>query len=930
MAWFNTWKTIAWVALSAAIASGPALSQESNNISSQIDETRVSVQSQTDAVVMNGYNKNTNTLTIPASSWVIVGWPINTSTVDVLNKSLFKDIFDLNKDWNISVSEIEQKFEINLSDFNAIYRWDLSFFDKNSEIISKRNNLKDLIERRKTMTEESDIRNIDKSITSLNSEITLLLNKLYIEYFDLLIKKVNYTLKDDSQKLLFLSYLPQELNLENFKNFLVSNLKQKISENIETYQEISYVSDDVTSSLLKNGQKLSSDMFTSDDLAFYSSNFYDLKDVYNSKILSVWLNEDNLFEYLSDINNDWKLTNTDKSEVYGLQLSSILKHSLSQLSLTQNNEKFYSNLSYVFSLWGMKVDIKNNQDLLNLLSTSPEAKFHFQDGIKISLIKWWDIAYVLMYGEEWIEKFNQLKQKLYNDQMLWVLVSKIEAWISDLWNQLAKIKANGLITDKEYADQLAMIEKYKLEPWFHEKIFEYAVWLLSSVSAMYLSETSNMSWAKMQYSKTIFNPQMQEITKKFVDSISLELWVANTQSWNMLMVWLAYKVDSVMSEDSKITYSLWARAWLWESNNILPFLSLAYTKITNLDDVKRAWFQQFDLSKTSFSVWVDYSMLNVNGVNIWIFAWWSEDRLWALEVKFSQYKKSLDNVLIYNDALPLDWYIALLDRKLSNQEFENISFLRAWLKNIKTTLEALDFDKKDIQERKKLIEILKHKLSMDFITYYSNQEESKWWELSHFWARASLLSKASWLAFLPSIWATKLENVYDVNSSRYILWKMSSELLDWEEVDFSIFQWRFLSNLEKFINVKWLDISYEAWILKLTSKDGSDIFEFLEKNWMNIYIEPSEKIMSEVWFKNNSINIWNIWSLWVFVDSSKDGRKVALVLWTWWIAKKLSLTKDTKVILENNFPSSITKLDVKAKNLVLQNSQRLTKKYFWI
>jgi hypothetical protein len=56
------------VALSAAIASGPALSQESNNISSQIDETRVSVQSQTDAVVMNGYNKNTNTLTIPASS----------------------------------------------------------------------------------------------------------------------------------------------------------------------------------------------------------------------------------------------------------------------------------------------------------------------------------------------------------------------------------------------------------------------------------------------------------------------------------------------------------------------------------------------------------------------------------------------------------------------------------------------------------------------------------------------------------------------------------------------------------------------------------------------------------------------------------------------------------------------------------------------
>lgn len=929
MAWFNTWKTIAWVALSAAIASWPALSQEKNEVSEQINETRVSVQEQTNNVVISGYDKDRNTLTLPSSK-VVVWWPIDMSSVDVMNKSKFKDLFDLDKDWKISLSEIEQKFEIDLSDFNAIYKWDLSFFEKNSDIISKRNNVKDLVERKKSLTEESDIKSIDKSITWLNTEINLALNRLYIEYFDLLVKKVNYTLKDDSQKLLFLSYLPTELNLENFKNFLVSNLKQKVSENQETYQEISYVSDDITTSLLKNWQNISPEMFTSDELSKYSSNFYDLKEVYNSKILSVWLNEDNLFEYLSDVNNDGKLTNTDKSEVYGLQLSSILKHSLSQLSLTQSSEKFYSNMSYIFSLWGLKVDIKNNKDLLNLLSTSPEAKFHFQDGIKISLIKWWDIAYVLMYWEEWIEKFNSLKQKLYNDQMLWMLVSKIEAWISDLWNQLSKIKANGLITDKEYSDQLAMIEKYKLEPGFQEKIFEYAVWLLSSVSAMYLSETSNMSGAKMQYSKTIFNPQMQEITKKFIDNISLELWVASTQGGNMLMVWLAYKVDSIMSEDSKMTYSLWARAWLWESNNILPFLSLAYTKITNLDEVKKAWFQQFDLSKTSFSVWIDYSMLNVNGVNIWIFAWWSEDRLWALEVKFSQYKKSLDSVLEYNDKLVLEAYISLLDKKLSDKSFENVSFLKAWLKNIKTTLETLGFDKKDSQERKRLIEIVKHKLSMDFITYYSNQEESKWWEISHFWARASLLSKASWLAFLPSIWATKLENVYDVNSSRYVLWKMSSELLDGEEVDFSIYQWRFLSNLEKFINLKWLSISYESWIVKLTSKDGSDIFEFLEKNGFNVYIEPSEKIISEVWFANNSINIWNIWNLWVFVDSSKDWRKVAIVLWTGWIAKKLSLTKDTKVILENNFPSSISKLDVKAKNIVLQNSQRLTKKYFWI
>lgn len=928
MAWFNTWKSLASIALWAIVSTWPALAQE-NGSSLKVDETKASVQTKTTNVIA-WYDKDTNTLTIPSSPWVTIWWPIDLSTVDVLNKTKFKDVFDLNKDWKISLSEIELKFEINLSDFNAIYKWDLSFFEKNSEIVSKRQNIADLMEKRQTLTEEQDIKKINKSIVLLNEEINRKLNNLYIEYFELFSKKVNYVLKNDDLKLLFLSYLPKESDLENFKSFVSSNLNQNISKNQEIYEEVSYIKWDVFSRLLTPDQNVDEKFFSKDEIEKFSSSFYNLRDVYNARVLSFELNQENVFEFLSDLNNDWKLNSNDKAEVYGLQLLSILKEVESQLNLTNNNADFYSNLSYIFSLWGIDVKVNSKDELVKLFWAVPEAKFSFYDGIKILIIQGWDLAYTLKYWKKWIEEFNKLKQKVYNSPMVWMLVSKIESWLWNIAGELSKIKANGLITDKEYAEQLAMIEKYKLEPWFEDKIFEYAVWLLSSISATYLSETSNNSWAKMEYTKTIFNPQIQKITKKFIDSLTIDLWVASTANWNMLMVWLWYKSDYSISETEKLTSSLWARAWLWTSSNVLPFLGLSYTKITNLEDVKKAWFKEFDLTKNSFKVWVDYSMINIKWANLWFFAWWSEDRMWALEIKYAQYKSILDNVFEYDSKLSLKDYLSLVSSRLESQDYKDIWFLASNLDLVSTSLETLWFDKVDTISKKRLIEVVKLKLSQDFLNYYANIEEAKWWELSHFWARVSLLSKATWLAALPSLWWTKIENIYETNSSRNTLWKVSSELFDWETLDFSIYQGRFLKDLEKFLNVKWLSIICDKWLLKLTSKDWGDVFELLSKSWLNIFIESDEKIISQVWYENNAILIWDIWSLWLFVDSWKDWRNVSMVVWTWWISKKLALTKDTKIILENNFPSSITKLDVKSKNLVLPNSQKLTKKYFWI
>lgn len=918
--------TIAWVAVSAALASAPALAQEQKSVSPQVDEAQTFVKQQTSGVVTPWYDVNTNTLTV--SPWVIVWSPIISPQVDTVHQAFFKSVFDLNGDGQVSKDEIEKKFEFSLDKFNALYSWDPSVFSNDPELLSIRNNISDL-EKRQLGVSQSELKEIKKSIESLKLQHQSLKDKKFIEYFDLMYKKINYSLSNDNEKLLFLSYLPDTKEFRNFKAFVKANIVQDLGQNLDTYKEVSYVSPEIQSKLITSGQTQELSKFSQEDIEKYSASFISFADVQNIRALSFDLTTNNVIEFLSDMNNDGKLSNSDKSEIYWLQLFSVLNDIENQLSVLWEGNKFYENLSYIFALWGFETKISSREELVALLKVLPEVKLNFISWIKTILIQWWDLAYILKDWAVWFEKYSSMKEKLSQEKHIWKIIKKIEDSFLQGQAELTRLKSEWNITDKEYAEKLSIIEKYKLDPSYKDKLLENAISILSQISWTYLNQDSKFNGFKFSYKQRAFSPQNEKTVKKFIDNLSPEIGIASTSSWNMLVIGLAYKFEKEIDTWDNLVAQFWVKSWIGTSNNLLPFISLWRITDQNLTTLKSAWFKDFALSKESFSYGLSFSMLNVKWIDAWFFVWWSEGRLAALELKYSEYAKIIDKAFSYDGKMTLWEYMQQLESKLQTSEYSDISFLTSNLSNIVTTLETLWFDDATKEQKLKNIISVKSKMVSDWFTYYAQIEEEKGWNLTHKWFRVGLLSKASWVPVLPSLWWSKIYNLYNLNPWKYGFLGISNELHWWEKLDISVLQPRLLASLEKFINIDWLSIINENGVLKLSTKNLENIFEFLKKKWISIRLESTESVFSEVSVISNTITIWDVKDMSIFVDNYLDGKRVTIVLWKWWIEWKIALTQEMQDLFGKNFPSAIWTTNFYSKNSVVQNQQQVTQKSFW-
>lgn len=879
------------------------------------------------------YDKKTNTFTIPASNQVIVWWPIIMPIVDEKNVSIFKSNFDLDTSWDISISDIEKKFGINLIEFHSLYKGETLFFEFNSEISSMYTDYNMLMEKKSIITDEQEMKKVDKEIFSLLKEIERKKTKLYIEYFESLQTKINWILSNDAQKIIFLSYLDtSDETIKSFHNYVVSNISQSASDEINKYQESSYVDTDIVEKLSKIESDVNISQFSKEELSKYSLEFIRLKDINNMKILSSWLHIDNLFEFLSDINNDGSINNSDKWILYWGQLLSLLNDIEKQMILEWKKDIFYSHLTYIFKSGGFEKEIKNKQDLFTLLKADPLSKRKFIDWINFLNLAWVDIAYVLKYWKDWVQIWNNSKEKLYNHPLIWKFIAKMKDKILNTKSELINIKSKGIITDKEYEQMIFNLEKTISKPWFDEQLFNQVVWMLSSLSGTYLSESSNLNGTKFSYSKNIFNPQNEKFIKKFIDKLELDLWLINTSAWNMLMLWLAYKVDHNLSQTDKLSYWFWAHFGVWSVSNVLPVLSLWYTKVTNLDEIKSAWIPNFDLTKNSFTISSNYSMLNVQWMNLWLFVWYKVDKQSALEEKYSEYSALLDTLFEYDVHLSLDQYWKWLEKKVNDEKFEKVNFIANSTSNIVNILEFNNFNSLSIWEKKTHIQIIKMQLLSKFLWYYATAEEEKWYWVSGFWLSFNLLLKiASWgFPLLPWIEFSKMTYDYDIDPSKKTVWEISKQYHDWESIDFSQDQSKFLSHLDTYINIKWLDIRYEDWLLKMSSNSEENIFDFLQKSWVYIFVNPSEKTTHQIWFDWKNIIFWDIKKLSTYIDTGKDGKKVVLVLWWEWVWNKIKLTSDTISVLTNNFPSKINEIKYNQRNISLQNIWNVTTKKIWI
>jgi len=856
--------------------------------------------------------------------WVIVWWPIETQRLYTSNEFRFTQRFDLNRDWNISISEINKFFDIDINDFNRLYRWDLSVFDTDSLIMSLKSNISDLEEKKALTSDESEINKINKSISSLVDQITSRRNKLYISYLLFLEKKINYALREDNDKLLFISYLPNIPELADFKMFVQSNISQSKNDG-KQHQEISYVPEENTRLLKQLDEVPDLSVFSKEEQDKFLSGFINLNEVHNSRLLSKSLTQDNLFEFLCDVNSDWKLNQDDKWEIYWLQCLSVMKDIESQFIAQGREKDFYNNLSYVFSLWGVQVSLDSKQDLLSMLKTNPENKFYFFHALRSIILNKGDIAFVLNYWKDWFREYNELKEELANDASIWKIISKLEEGFSIAQRELIQMKSKWVITNKEYVDKLDLIERYKLDPNYIDKMLESALSILSQISSVYLPENWKLSWLKIAYSNRAFRPQFQEQLNDIINSLSLDLGVSE----NMLILWVSYSREFELSNDSKLVATLWNSIWFWKTKSVVPFISLWFVEKLNSDEIKAKWFKKFDISEESISILLKAWLTNTSGINYGLFVWWSKDRLKALEIKTSEYTQIIDNFFAYDWVSNLEEYIDTLNKRLTKPEFSELDYLWNTLDNVRVSLDAFWFNQANDLSRVKYIKNLKSKTINDFLTFYVRIEESKWWELSKFGFWINTLSKASGLWIFPSLWWSKIRNNYIIDQWKATFSGISSELKSWKEVNVWINQPQFLSQLNKFLNIEWLEVNFESWLIKITTKNGENVFDFLNKAWMSAFLEANWKNLSQVWFENNTIVIWDVWNIWIYIITSNTSKTVSLIVWNGWSYWKVKLTWKMINILRDNFPYSIKSIQVNWKNIVTWNNQSIRQSTFW-
>lgn len=879
---------------------------------------------------IEGYDATSHSFVVAENNSVVVGKTHLSAKIVEKNASLFSTAFDIDNSWDVWISDIEKKFSINISEFNSLYKWGTFFYDLNTEIQSLLSNYDSLMAKRAQLENESDIKKADKEILSVLKEIERKKMKIYVDFFENLKSKVNQVLQNDTQKMLFLTYLDtQNEDVQNFYNFVLSTLSQSSNTTQAQHQEnASYMSPELTSQLAQTESDVNASLFSSQEILKYSLEFTKLRDIQNMKVLASGLNESNMFEFLSDTNNDGIVSTQDKWVLYGAQLLSLLNDTQKQLEVESDDSKLYTNIGYILKFGGFTGEVKTKQDLLQALQTIPEVKLQFLEWVNFLNLSGIDVAYALKYGSQWVQLWNDAKQKMFNHPLVGKLVLKMKDKMLNISQELTKIKAAWVISDKEYAQMITKVEATVNKPGFDEVIFNQVVGMLSALSATYFSETGTLNGAKFSYSKNIFNAQNEKIIKKFVDKLELDLGVVNTASGNMLMLWLAYKVDNNISESEKLSYGFGARFGLGSINNVLPVLTLGYTKITNLDEVKQAWIENFELSKNSFTLSGNYSMLNVNGMNLWLFAGYKNDRQWALETKFEQYSQLLDKLFDYDGKMSLESFCEGLERKVNTPEMKKVNFVANSILNVANILESSNFNHLSTAEKRRNIQVVKMQLLSKFLSYYASKEEEKGYWVSGFGLSLNILMKVATGGFplLPWVEFSKMTYDYEMDQGKKTLSEMMKDTTSGEKIDFSKDQTKFLSNLDKYINVKWVRISYNNGQIQISSEKEWDIFEVLQKSGVHILMNPAQKVSSQIGFQNNTIILWDIQTLSTYTDTSKDGKTVVIVIGWENAANKLKLTSQSAEILSNNIPSSVTQLQFSHRNMSLQNTGVLNTK----
>lgn len=600
-------------------------------------------------------------------------------------------------------------------------------------------------------------------------------------------------------------------------------------------------------------------------------------DIWNTQRLLEKTWPENIFDILCDYNCDWEIDDDDESFISWLQLKDAINDILIDESFgktpQEREKKLIANIWYFLNRMDGSVKIKTKQDLYNEFKLCPELRNKFIKELHLLWQKTWDVDYLLRYGEKWVSKWMDVRKQslkyLEKDENYQRIYKKIQKKQEDLFNKL-KIDMKKEIDEWRITDQ----------------------WTIDLYNAMFVKKNSsfwdyiNFEWAALavNLSMAMSTFSSQEIDF-FVDhEIKFQLWFAN----GLPMIWVTWKVFDKEFGNNK-QYNLF---WVWWVMLFVPFFILGSRYKMNIDEIERSWLSWYNTKMGNL-----WSYTNISPIWAWFTVSYDKNTIEWINQKRDQFRAIMWELFSMgeSDIQSKDWVLKKLRENLVNQNTNqehklDMKYIEDIIKNVWMQLDIVWFDNLSMDQKVEVLHLIKY----SYINIWTERvlNDNEWFKFSWVWASFQILFE-----FIPIIlfWASfeYVQADYELDKDKAIidsLWINSWIWLEKVELEWEKHSKKkrmdFAKKLESKINVSWLTVKEDNWMIKITPPEWENIIDML-----NVYVELWSGYATNVHYDWKSLILWDMHIS--YINQRLDEDEIHyLILWPWWSKWKQKLTKD--------------------------------------
>ncbi len=743
--------------------------------------------------------------------------------------------------------------------------------------------------------------------------------------------------EEQAKQLLYKNYIPGQLRSEDIDILIdlykrwedISNFVKRVKEVDNTPDEWTTLGEDKDDQIedefnirwidnrfienIKNWDWTTLEAYLkplADKLDNLKRNWIMIKDYVNAKFLleKQWLAQSQVFEFISDFDNNGKVEWSDNGIISGPTLYETLTYWYKQTEARKDfsEKNFFEALNKLIKIWDntwkYNFEIKNMADLMDKLIKYPELKYILVNGATMiesnggNLFHFFEkkgnVYESLKPTMENLEKISELSEKLQP-----IIEKKLREKLEQ-YKSKAESKEVQQLIDAMLADSFSIAAK--LTPQF--------VWfLISNVE----TRRGVGAWASWNIADI----------EKIASSINIDLWFVRYGG-------KIYPGIGVSLSSSKELWNIGISTAIWIFN-MIPYAGAKIDYTLNKADLEKAGFWDYDKFAEKVNGIVGISTL-----------WWSiwvgieKDRLEAINKKVDQIKNIVSSLTFINTeqfakGSKENFINSLIDQQCrdcnDNERKQFEEAIKLLDENIMQYLENIGYDKMDENTKIFVEKQLEEFYANKFKEWYLLNAQEKWWEFSGIAAGLAFVA-----GFLPLPWfgvkATKVDIKYTKDKADAV-----KDTLNFIDNKFNITNLKERDGtidpeaLENFIDIKWLR----------AGKDKNGIL-YLEAKWkniwevINIYAQDTSTIKVDwnrlyIW-PNTKLNYYRhidekgnvIPSLFINVENINQAQKI-----------EADINKDKNLVVNTKTETKEVKLDVFNKEKNKENLLKVSESIKW-